>query len=74
MRPDGELATLFRGSARAEEAAFERGELRVTNKLPVRELRGNTIELSHSLEEQRGLRPVANANGPCCPSTALRNQ
>ncbi len=56
LRPGGALLAGFTNPwyYLFDEAAFERGELRVTNKLPVRELRGNMIELSHSLEEQLG--------------------
>lgn len=56
LRPGGALLTGFVNPwvFLFEPDAFDRGELRVTNKLPVREERDGLIQFSHSFDEQLG--------------------
>jgi SAM-dependent methyltransferase len=56
LRPGGTLLTGFTNPwvYLFEANAFDRGELNVTNRLPVGELRGSMIEFSHSLDAQLG--------------------
>jgi SAM-dependent methyltransferase len=56
LRPGGALLTGFVNPwfYLFDEAAFDRGELVVSNSLPVREQRGSMVEMSHSFEAQIG--------------------
>jgi SAM-dependent methyltransferase len=56
LRPGGALLTGFVNPwvYLFEADAFDRGELRVANKLPVREERDGLIQLSHTFDEQLG--------------------
>jgi hypothetical protein len=56
LRPGGALLTGFVNPwvYLFEADGFDRGELRVANKLPVREERDGLIQLSHTFDEQLG--------------------
>jgi SAM-dependent methyltransferase len=56
LRPGGALLTGFVNPwvYLFEAEAFDRGELRPTNKLPAREERDGLIQLSHTFDEQLG--------------------
>jgi SAM-dependent methyltransferase len=56
LRPGGALLTGFVNpwAYLFEANAFDRGELHVTNRLPVREQRGELIQHSHTFDDQLG--------------------